>query len=68
MKSYFSLIVRFDEFDTWSVQFGDYDKETVQDEISEYSGGCYAVRIIKTKDDQASIMAKVAELNRKLEV
>lgn len=67
-KSYYSLIVRFDEFDTFSVQFGDYDKSVVQDECEEYSGNCYQVKIIKTAPEQASIMAKVAELNSKLEV
>lgn len=67
-KDYFSLVVRFDEFDTWSVQFGDYDKETVQQESTEYEGGCYAVKIIKTAANQESIDEKVAKLNNLLEV
>lgn len=67
-KAYFSLVVRFDEFDQWSIQFGDYDRETVQQEATEYEGGCYAVKIIKTADTQASIDEKVEKLNSLLEV
>jgi hypothetical protein len=67
-KAYYSIVVRFDEFDTFSVQFGDYDREVVEEECEEYSGNCYQVKIIKTEAGQAAIMAKVAELNSKLEV
>ena len=65
---YFTLLVRFDEFDSWSIQFGDYDRETVLAESEEYSGGCYATKIILTYDDQASIDAMVNKLNELLEI
>ena len=66
--AYYSLLVRFDEFDTWSIQFGDYDREVVQDELTEYEGNCFAVKIISTPDDQASIDLVVDNMNRELEV
>lgn len=59
-KKYYTLVVRRDG--KWSPQFGDYSKEVVSDE--EYD--CYDTevsKIICTNDDQASIDAKVAELN-----
>lgn len=67
-KAYFSLLVRFDEFDQWSIQFGDYDRETVQQEATEYEGGSYAVKIINTAANQESINEKVAKFNNLLEV
>lgn len=64
-KAYFSLIVRFDRGDRWAVQFGDYDRETVQAEAEEY-GDAYRVKIIKTAPDQSAINLAVALQNAKL--
>ncbi len=49
----------------WSPNFGDYDRDTVQDELedsySDYHPAC--IRIISTPCDQAAIDAAVARLN-----
>lgn len=69
-KAYYSLLVRFNESEFWSVQFGDYDRETVEDERDDMQHGSepvYAFKIIKTKPDQASIKAKVESINSMLE-
>lgn len=67
-KQYFSLIERDDVDGRWSIQFGDYDREVVAQELIDvaYSQGRprRAFKIIKTADDQASIFAAVADLNR----
>jgi len=67
-KAYYTLIVRFDALDRWAVQFGDYDREVVEAEAMEYSGGCYATKIIKTAASQLAVNLAVANLNSELEV
>lgn len=64
-KQYFSLLVRFNKSDLWSVQFGDYDRECVEDEVDSYDDA-HATKIIKTAPEQDAIMAKVKELNDKI--
>ena len=64
-KSYFSLIVRFTRGDRWAVQFGDYDRETVEAEAEEY-GDAYKVKIIKSAPEQSAINLAVALQNAKL--
>ena len=70
-KKYFSLIVK-EPGAQWSPQFGDYDRDVVQDELQDYKehvgDGCQWPKgtkfsIIGTKDDQASISACIAKLN-----
>ena len=65
-KAYYSLIARFEKSDSFSVQFGDYERETVAQEIEDSFDDCYQVKIISTAPEQAAIMARVAELNSKL--
>lgn len=60
---YYSIIVKFEKNDSWSVQFGDYDKECCIDELEDSYGDCYKAKIIKTAPDQESINAEVARLN-----
>lgn len=65
-KPYFSLLRREGRNTPWCIEFGDYERKTVSDEMDEYrdNGETLAnLRIIKTADDQASINAKVAGLN-----
>lgn len=65
-KLYYSLLRRDGHDAPWGIEFGDYERKTVSDEMDEYreNGETLAnLRIIKTADDQASINAKVAELN-----
>jgi len=65
---YHTLISRQDG--QWAIEFGDYSRRTVQDELEDMVGGYMDIkrsnlRIITTSDDQASIEAAVAELNRR---
>tara|TARA_R110002020_G_scaffold464707_1_gene685712 strand:- start:1299 stop:1565 length:267 start_codon:yes stop_codon:yes gene_type:complete len=51
----------------WEIIFGDYEYDIVVAEFDAYrtcsSNDSYQLRVIKTDDEQASIDAKVAELN-----
>lgn len=59
-RNYYSLLVKEDG--RWTIQFGDYDRKVVQQEVAdEYSG--VTTKIITTNPDQASIVAAVAALN-----
>lgn len=66
-RTYYTLLVRDHANDPWAIDFGDYDRECVQDErdglvdSEEYTKG--NTKIIKSADDQASINAAVAALN-----
>lgn len=62
---YFSLIVAHKDDGVWSVQFGDYDREVVKDELEDEWKGVPGVRtrIITTNGTQAAIDAAVLELN-----
>jgi hypothetical protein len=64
---YHTLLRREDGI--WAIEFGDYSRAVVQDELEDTVGGYQDVRrkdlkIITTYDDQASINAAVADLNR----
>ena len=61
-KKYYSLLTLVD--DNWCIQFGDYDREVVEDERDEYKENGETTKIIVTNDDQASINEKVVQLNQ----
>lgn len=68
-RRYYTLIARVKEDNSpWAAQFGDFDRETVEDEKAEYEdGGEYsALKIISTAPEQAAIDSKIAALNEKL--
>lgn len=63
-RLYHNLFLYMDGY--WSLQFGDYDRKTVQDELDDYRDkGFYkkALRIVTTNDDQASINAAIDKIN-----
>ncbi len=62
---YYSLIVCHKSEGVWSVQFGDYDREVVEDEVEDEWKGVPGVRtrIITTGPTQAEVDAAVAKLN-----
>lgn len=66
--SYFTLLGRQRGTQRWSIEFGDYDRQTVVEEASDYRRGVdgmhFESKIIKTKDDQRSINNAVADLNK----
>ncbi len=66
-RPYFVLVSRDSADSAWGVEFGDYDKETVQDEREAFRDTCPSanLRILRTGDKQADIDSAVAALNRK---
>ena len=65
-KTYFTLAVR--EAGRWAPQFGDYDRAVVAQELDDLAYGGIPkrdMRIVKSADDQASILAAVATLKAK---
>lgn len=63
---YFTLLAR-DENGQWAIEFGDYNRGVVQDELEDYLDHDYRrsnLKIVETLDDQASIYAAVARLAR----
>lgn len=65
-KRYFTLVVR--EAGVWAPQFGDYDREVVEEEreVSLYSDSTLRradCKIITSGDRQADIDAAIAKLN-----
>ena len=67
-KSYFTLLGRQKGTSRWSIEFGDYQRQTVVDEQADYRRGYdgqhFEMKIIKTNDDQRSILNAVADLNK----
>lgn len=73
MRRYYTLLVKelTDEWQPrWVIEFGDYDRETVEDELQtvmdSYDRKRRDLKIIATSDKQEDIDAKVAELNARL--
>jgi hypothetical protein len=65
-KTYFSLITRDDATSPWGVAFGDWDRDNVLSEQGYYfeSGVKKSnLKIIQTNGRQASIDARIADLN-----
>lgn len=61
--TYYTLAVQFDKGDSFSVQFGDYDKEVVVQEVEDSYADAHKVRIVRSGDTTAEINAAVAKLN-----
>ena len=65
-RAYFTLLSKGPDDDRWSIEFGDYDRNTVRDERDDMKDGHYCdhrFRIIETGDTQAELDAAVALLN-----
>ena len=67
---YYTLCVYEPDHDKWFIHFGDYDKETVADEMQDLNYGYDGImmkhmRIVKTPDDQSAIDAVLDKLNGK---
>lgn len=63
MRTYYTIATLDKASGTWHPQFGDYDLETVQDELEEYKGKGERAKIVRSADDQVSINNVVAALN-----
>jgi hypothetical protein len=71
MKKYYTLFVYEPDHDKWFNHFGDYDKETVADEMNDLNYGWDGIlmkhmRIVKTSDQQTDIDAALDKLNGKV--
>lgn len=67
-RPYHVLLERDDTGKPWRVQFGDYDRETVEDERRDTQDNGvprHCLKIITTGEGQADIDASVAALNEK---
>ena len=63
---YFTLAIRQPDRCYFGIEFGDYDRSVVQDELQYYLDQGFprsALKIVSSRDDQASINAAVAALN-----
>ena len=56
MPIYYTLIVEIDD-NRWSIEFGDYDLDVVEDERDDYQYRGQRTRIITSQPDQGSINA-----------
>ena len=70
MKTYYTLFVYEQDHGRWFNHFGDYDKETVADEMQDMNYGWDGImmkhmRIVKTSDNQTDIDAALDKLNGK---
>lgn len=67
MRSYYTMIVK-EKGEKWSPQFGDYDKEVVEQEIEDdkhnWPKGT-KFKIIKTSAKQEDIDSYISKLNEK---
>ena len=62
-KTYYTLLVKYEKTDKWSIAFGDYKKAIVREELEDSYADCAKTRIIATIDSQAAIDSEVARLN-----
>jgi hypothetical protein len=65
-RTYHTLLSRDARTGRWCIEFGDYDRSTVEDELEDYLDHGYRrnqLRIIKTGDHQQDINAAVDALN-----
>ena len=70
MQTYYTLFVYEQDHQRWFNYFGDYDKETVADEMQDLNYGYEGImmkhmQIIKTSDQQTDIDAALDKLNGK---
>lgn len=61
MKQYHTLLIKYDN--QWFIEFGDYDRESVEEEAEEYRG---EQKIITTSENQKEIDSVVNSMNTEL--
>jgi hypothetical protein len=65
MKAYYTLLVKHTKSDPWSIQWGDYNRDVVAQEIDDSYCDEYRTKIICTSDEQDDIELAVKLLNDK---
>lgn len=68
MRKYYTLLLWDLDFARYCIEFGDYDRRVVKEEMQDYHDSYRSIpyklmRIIETYSDQASIDAEVKRLN-----
>lgn len=66
MRTYYTLVEREEPGTPWFIQFGDYDRETVEAERAEFIDKGFRaknLKILRSGDRQADVEAAVARLN-----
>jgi hypothetical protein len=61
--TYYSIAVQFEKGDKFSLQFGDYDREVVEQEVEDSYADAHKVRIVRSGDTTAQINAAINKLN-----
>lgn len=54
-KKYWNLFIKESKNDSWSLHFGDYDKEVVKEEAADCIDSGFKTWIIQSADSQADI-------------
>jgi hypothetical protein len=64
-RSYYVLLVKWEEGEDWVMEFGDPERNTVKEEraLVEYDGECHATKVMRVGTMPAEVMAAVASLN-----
>lgn len=69
-RPYFLLVARADKLSPWGIEFGDYDRETVDAEREDYRDHDWAagnLRVLRVADDgQHTCNDAVAGLNERV--
>jgi hypothetical protein len=61
--TYYSIAVQFERGDKFSLQFGDYDREVVVQEVEDSYADAHKVRIVRSGDTTNQINAAINKLN-----
>ena len=62
--TYYSIAVQFEKGDKFSVQFGDYDREVVVQEVEDSYSDAHKVRIVRSGDTTQEINSAISKLNQ----
>lgn len=60
---YYTLLVKYEKGDNWSIAFGDCDKECVVNEIEDAYADAWKTEIICTMNNQMAVDSEVSRLN-----
>lgn len=63
---YYTVIAKETMGDAWAAQFGDYDRNTAQDELMDMhdSGDWFKLKLITTENNQQAVDEAINKLNQ----
>lgn len=62
MKTYYTMFVRWEEGDPWTPEFGDYELETVRQELFDSYTECRETKIV-AHDEDTDIQVMTMNMN-----